>query len=203
MAIVRTVEELRKIYGGPSDNSLRKVNNRIIPEYEAYIRASPFLTLATSGPDGLDCSPRGGAAGFVHIQDERTLFLPDWKGNNRLDSLENIIVDDRVGLCFLIPGSGITLRVNGRAEISTDDVHCNSFLEDGKKPCAVILIRVDAIYFQCSRAIMRSRLWDKERQVDPKCLPSAGEMIRAAMNGDFDAVSYDLDWPERAAKTLW
>jgi PPOX class probable FMN-dependent enzyme len=203
MTIIRTIDELPKIYGHPKENSLRKATSFIIPEYEAHIRASPFLALATSGRDGLDCSLRGGAPGFVHIEDARTLVLPDWRGNNRLDSLENILIDNRVGLCFLVPGSGITLRVNGRAEISVDTDRYNSFSGSNNKPHSVIVIHVDAVYFQCSRAIMRSELWVNERHIDPKDLPSAGEMLRATLKGSFDAESYDQNWLERATKTLW
>lgn len=203
MTILQSLEELRAVYGTPAENSLIKETDRIIPEYAAYISASPFLTLATSGPGGLDCSPRGDRPGFVRVVDERTLHMPDRKGNNRVDSIENIVTDGRVGLCFLVPGSGTTLRVNGKAEISIDKDLRGSFAESGSLPRSVIIIHVEAVYFQCSRAIMRADLWDAGRHVDPASLPSAGNMLKAARRGDFDAEAYDSEWPERASKSLW
>ena len=131
MTIVTTVDELEALYGTPGDTSLVKELDRIIPEYAAFIEASPFVSLATSGPEGLDCSPRGDLAGFVRIKDEVTLLMPDRHGNNRTDSLKNIVRDGRVGLLFLVPGSGTTLRVNGRAELSIDPELRASFTVEG------------------------------------------------------------------------
>ena len=177
MTIVTTVEELEAIYGRPGETSLVKELDRIIPEYAAFIEASPFVALATASPEGLDCSPRGDLAGFVRIADERTLLMPDRHGNNRTDSLRNIVRDGQVGLLFLVPGSGTTLRVNGRAHLSIDDGLRTSFAVDGKAPRSVMVVAVDAVYFQCARAIHRSELWNPARHADPKSLPTPGAIL--------------------------
>src|SRR3954467_15398788 len=156
MSVITTVEQLEALYGVPGEASLVKELDHIIPEYAAFIAASPFAALATSGPEGLDCSPRGDLAGFVRIRDPKTLMMPDRRGNNRADSLRNILRDPRVGLLFLVPGSGTTLRVNGRARISVDPDLLASFKVDNKAPRTVIVATVDEIYFQCARAIVRS-----------------------------------------------
>lgn len=203
MTIISTVEELEALYGLPGETSLVKELDRIIPEYAAFIEASPFVALATSGPEGLDCSPRGDLAGFVRIHDDRTLMLPDRRGNNRADSLKNIIRDPRVGLLFLVPGSGTTLRVNGRARISVDNELCASFAVEGKPARSVTVIDVDAVYFQCARAIVRSDLWNAERHVDAKSLPTPGQLLAVTSAARIDGEAYDREWPERAKKTMW
>ncbi len=203
MTIISTVEELEALYGLPGETSLVKELDRIIPEYAAFIEASPFVALATSGPEGLDCSPRGDLAGFVRISDDRTLMLPDRRGNNRADSLKNIIRDPRVGLLFLVPGSGTTLRVNGRASISVDTELCASFAVEGKPARSVTVIDVDAVYFQCARAIVRSDLWNAERHVDAKSLPTPGQLLAVTSAARIDGEAYDREWPERAKKTMW
>src|SRR5471032_122482 len=158
--IVSSVEELEKLYGVPGDASLVKEASWITPHYRAYIEASPFATLATAGPEGLDCSPRGDRPGFVRIHDARTLMLPDRRGNNRIDSLRNIVRDPRVALLFLVPGVGNTLRVNGRAHLSVEPALLQSFAVEDKAPRSVTVIEVDAVYFQCARALVRSELWN-------------------------------------------
>ncbi len=203
MTIISTVEELEALYGLPGETSLVKELDRIIPEYAAFIEASPFVALATSGPEGLDCSPRGDLAGFVRIHDDRTLMLPDRRGNNRADSLRNIIRDPRVGLLFLVPGSGTTLRINGRAHISVDAELCASFAVEGKPARSVTVIDVDAVYFQCARAIVRSDLWNAERHVDAKSLPTPGQLLAVTSAARIDGEAYDREWPERAKKTMW
>ncbi|MFC6487721.1 pyridoxamine 5'-phosphate oxidase family protein [Nitratireductor sp. GCM10026969] len=200
---VTTIEQLETLYGGPGENSLVKETDHIIPAYAAFIEASPFLTLATAGPEGLDCSPRGDRPGFVRIHDRRTLMMPDRHGNNRLDSLRNIVRDGRVGLLFLVPGSGTTLRVNGTARISADAALCASFAVEEKAPRSVIIVCVESVYFQCARAIRRSRLWDAESQVDPASLPSIGRILGELSGGAIDADTYDAEWPQRALKTMW
>ncbi|KXF77111.1 pyridoxamine 5'-phosphate oxidase [Paramesorhizobium deserti] len=202
MTIIRTVEELEALYGKPGETSLVKELDHIIPEYAAFIEASPFVALATSGPEGLDCSPRGDLAGFVRIHDERTLMMPDRHGNNRADSLKNIIRDGRAGLLFLVPGSGTTLRLNGRASVSVDPELCASFAVEGKAARSVMIIDVEAVYFQCARAIHRSELWNAEKHVDPKSLPTPGQMLKRASTG-FDGEAYDAAWLERAKATMW
>src|SRR6201991_5243457 len=156
MSVVATIEQLEAIYGFPGESSTVKVADRITPSYRVLIEKSPFLALATSGPEGLDCSPRGDLAGFVRIHDERTLMLPDRRGNNRVDSLRNIVRDPRVALLFLIPGIGNTLRVNGTAQLSVDPELLDSFAVEDKAPRSVTVVTVDTVYFQCARALVRS-----------------------------------------------
>jgi len=156
MFTIKSLAQLESIYGFPNEASTVKVAGEITQEYRALIEASPFAVLATSGPEGLDCSPRGDHRGFVRIQDSKTLLMPDRRGNNRTDSLRNIIQDPRVALLFLIPGSGTTFRVNGRARLSIEPDLLNSFAVDEKLPRCVIVISVDAAYFQCARALVRS-----------------------------------------------
>ncbi|RWP92198.1 MAG: pyridoxamine 5'-phosphate oxidase family protein [Mesorhizobium sp.] len=203
MSVITTVEQLEALYGVPGEASLVKELDQIIPEYAAFIEASPFVALATSGPEGLDCSPRGDLAGFVRIHDPKTLMMPDRRGNNRADSLKNIIRDPRVGLLFLVPGSGTTLRVNGRAHITTDTALCASFTVEGKAARSVTVIDIDSVYFQCARAIVRSELWNAARHVDPKSLPTPGQILEITSRKNIDGETYDKEWPERAKKTMW
>jgi PPOX class probable FMN-dependent enzyme len=203
MTRVDTIEALERLYGVPGETSLVKEVNWITPEYRALIEASPFVTLATSGPEGLDCSPRGDKPGFVQIHNERTLMLPDRRGNDRVDSLRNVIRDPRVGLLFLIPGSGTTLRVNGRAVISAAPDLLASFVVENKAPRSVLVVMVEAIYFQCARAILRAELWNSDRRVDPKSLPTPGQILAALSERRVGGDSYDHAWPERAANSMW
>lgn len=203
MTVIRTIEALEKVYGEPGETSLVKEVNWITPEYRALIEASPFVALATCGPEGLDCSPRGDKAGFVRIHDERTLMLPDRHGNNRVDSLRNVVREPRVGLLFLIPGSGTTLRINGTAVVSTDPELLGSFIVEKKAPRSVLVITVEAIYFQCARAIVRSDLWNPEKRVDPKTLPTPGKILATLSENRVGGESYDREWPGRAARTMW
>lgn len=200
--IIRSIEELKAIYGASSEASTAKVTTKLTPEYRHMIELSPFVALATVGPEGLDCSPRGDIGGVVRVEDENTLLLPDWRGNNRVDSLINIVRDPRVALMFLIPGSTTTMRVNGRAVVSAEPSLLQSFEMDGKHPRTVAIVRVDEVYFQCARALMRSELWNVDRFVDPTTLPTPGQLLKAA-KADFDRETYDREWPARAAKTMW
>lgn len=203
MTEITSVEQLEAIYGTPGEASLVKELDRLIPEYVAFVEASPFVALATNGPEGLDCSPRGDLRGFVRVADERTLLMPDRRGNNRVDSLKNIVRDGRVGLLFLVPGSGTTLRVNGTATLSIDPELCASFAVDGQAPRSVIVVAIQAVYFQCARAIVRSELWNPDRHVDPKSLPTPGKILAATSQARIDGEAYDAEWPERARKTMW
>lgn len=203
MSMIRTAEELAALYDAPLETSLRKEVERLTPLHAAYVEASPFVLLATSGPAGLDCSPRGDPAGFVRVADERTLLLPDRRGNNRLDSLRNIVADPRVGLLFLVPGVGVTLRVNGTAQLSTDAELRASFEVRGNVPTTVIVVTAAAVYTQCPKALVRSKLWDISLHRDPKDLPSVGAVMAAITKGAFDGDSYDRDYPERLARTLY
>jgi PPOX class probable FMN-dependent enzyme len=201
--ILRTEAELEAIYGRPQETSTVKEVNWITPHYRAYIEASPYAALATSGPEGLDCSPRGDRQGFVRVHDEKTLMLPDRRGNNRIDSLRNIVRDPRVALLFMIPGVGNTLRVNGRAHLSIAPDLLQSFAVEEKAPRSVTVIEVDAVYFQCARALVRSELWNPARHVDPKSLPSAGQILAALSGERVGGETYDREWPGRAAATMW
>jgi PPOX class probable FMN-dependent enzyme len=203
MSIIASVAELEAIYGQPNDASTVKVADRITPEYRRLIEVSPFAALATSGPEGLDCSPRGDAAGFVRIHDAKTLMMPDRRGNNRVDSLRNIVRDPRIALLFLIPGVGSTLRINGRAQLSIDKDLCASFLTEGKAPRSVVVMTVDEIYFQCARAIVRSDLWNSDKHLSAKDLPSPGQILASMSENRVGGEEYDRVWPERAKASLW
>ena len=203
MSTISTVAELEALYGEPVEAAIVKEIDHVSPHYRAFIEASPFAVLATAGPEGLDCSPRGDLPGFVRVHDEKTLMMPDRRGNNRVDSLKNIVRDPRTALLFMIPGSGNTLRANGRAQLSTDPDLLDSFAIDGKAPRSVIVMTVDAVYVQCARAILRAELWNPERHVDPKSLPSAGEIVAALTDNRLGGEAYDKAWPARANKTMW
>src|SRR5712672_753889 len=203
MTIIATMDQLEAIYGQPDEASTVKVADRITPQYRVLIDKSPFAALATCGPEGLDCSPRGDLPGFVRVADEKTLMLPDRRGNNRIDSLRNIVRDPRVALLFLIPGVGNTLRVNGRAHLSVAPALLASFAVDDKPPRSVTVIEVDAVYFQCARALVRSDLWSPARHVDPKSLPSAGQILAALSHDRVGGERYDREWPGRALQTMW
>ncbi len=201
--LITTVAELEALYGEINQGSLLKETDRVIPEYRAFIEAAPFAALATRGPEGHDCSPRGDGPGFVRVQDEKTLLLPDRRGNNRIDSLRNIVRDPGVALLFLIPGIGETLRVNGRAAISVDPDLLEGFSVDGRAPKSVIMITVEAVYFQCARAILRSQLWNPDRHVARASLPSAGQMLAALTKNQLGGETYDMALPERQRTTLY
>ena len=201
--ILTTVAELEAIYGQPGETSTVKEVARITPHYRAYIEASPYAALATSGPEGLDCSPRGDKPGFVRIHDDKTLMLPDRRGNNRIDSLRNIVRDPRVALLFMIPGVGNTLRVNGRAHLSVEPALLASFAVEDKAPRSVMVMTVEAVYFQCARAPVRSELWNPARHVDPRSLPSAGQILAALSQERVGGETYDREWAGRAAQTMW
>ena len=203
VSIIATVEELEAIYGFPGEASTVKVADRITPSYRMLIEKSPFAALATSGPEGLDCSPRGDLPAFVRIHDDKTLMMPDRRGNNRIDSLRNIVRDPRTALLFLIPGSGSTLRINGRARVSADAALLESFRVDGKTPRTVIVMTVEEIYFQCARAIVRSDLWNPDKRVDPKTLPTPGQILAEMSENRVGGEEYDRAWPERARQSLW
>ena len=203
MPTIATIEQLEAIYGEPNEASTVKVADRITAPYRVLIDKSPFAALATSGLEGLDCSPRGDLPGFVRVHDDKTLMMPDRRGNNRVDSLRNIVRDPRIALLFLIPGSGSTLRVNGRAQVSVDPDLLTSFKVGGKAPRTVVVMTVDEIYFQCARAIVRSDLWNPDKRVDPNSLPTPGQILADMSENRVGGEDYDRAWPERARQTLW
>lgn len=200
---ISTIEELESIYGEPLAQSLVKEIDYISEHYRAFIEKSPFLVLASVAEEGLDCSPRGDPAGFVRVIDEKTVMIPDRRGNNRIDTLRNIVRDPRVSLLFLIPGVGETLRINGRAEISADPTLCASFDMNGKTPRSVIIVTADRVYFQCQKALARSKLWDPEAQIERTELPTAGKILQALSADSFDGEAYDKNYPERLKKTIY
>ena len=203
MAAIRTIDELVELYDVPVPTSITKEIDHITELHRAYIEASPFVIVATSGPDGLDCSPRGDPAGFVRVADDRTVMMPDRRGNNRLDSLRNLVVDPRIGLLFLVPGVGVTLRVNGTAEISTDPELRQSFAFGDKVPTTVIVVTTTSVYTQCPKALIRSHLWDVSRHRDPSELPSVGDILQVITAGDFDGAAHDAAYPERVRQTIY
>ena len=195
---------LRRLYStGPGDTSLAKVCDHVHPLYRPYIEASPFAVLATRGPHGLDTSPRGDGPGFVAIADDKTLLLPDRRGNQRIDSLRNIVHDPQVALLFLVPGVGEALRVNGTARISTAPALCERFVVDGKPPASVLVIHVTSVFFQCARAIKRSHLWDPARHVERSTLPSPGTILETLSRAGIDGADYDAALQARQAATLY
>jgi len=201
--LVATMDALEALYGEPYGPAIVKEIDHVNQSYRALIAAAPFFALATSGPDGLDCSPRGDAAGFVRVRDAKTLLVPDRRGNNRIDSLRNIIRDPRVALLFLIPGIGETLRIIGRAVISTDPELTASFAVDGKEPRTVLIVSVERVFYQCTKAIVRSRLWDPATQVERKSLPSAGTILAEITGGKLGGPEHDRGQPERIKATLY
>jgi len=201
--LVTTMDALEALYDEPFGPSLIKEIDHVNAPYRALIEAAPFFALATSGPDGMDCSPRGDAPGFVRVQDEKTLLVPDRRGNNRIDSLRNLIHDPRVALLFLIPGCGETLRIIGRAAISTDPALCESFVVQGKAPRIVLVVTVDRVYYQCPKAIVRSKLWDPSTWQDRKALPTSGKILSTITAGKVDADAHDAAYPERIEATIY
>lgn len=195
--------ELEQIYGAVARPSLTKEIDHIHPAYRPFIEAAPFAALATSGPGGLDVSPRGDPAGFIVIEDAKTLLLPDRRGNNRIDSLRNILHDNRVALLFLIPGIGETLRVNGTAEIRNDPDLLTRFAVNNQLPKTVLRIRVESVFFQCSRAIIRSKLWDPAAQFARDRLPTPGAILHQLSQAEIDGEAYDQALPERLKNTLY
>jgi len=201
--LVTSIETLERIYGHPHGPSVAKETDRITTHYRAFIEAAPFFALASNGPEGIDCSPRGDDPGFVRVADPKTLMIPDRRGNNRIDTLRNIVRDPRVSLLFLIPGIGETIRVIGRASISTDPALCESFIFAGKTPRSVIIVAVESVYFQCSKAIVRSKLWDPSRHVDRKSLPSNGTILAELTEGRLGGEAHDREAPARLKATLY
>ncbi len=199
--MIDTLDQLREIYADlPVPASTEKVTDRLTPEYFEYIKHSPFCALATVGPEGLDCSPRGDEGNVVFVEDEKTLALPDRRGNNRIDSLSNIIRDPRVSLMFLIPGSNTIIRVNGTGKISADPALLEKYTAHGKAPRTVTLITINEIYFQCARAPMRAGLWNGNPAPD---LPKPGQILASMTDGEVGGKDYDDAWLDRALKSMW
>lgn len=200
MQWVEDITALEALYGTPGAPSLRKVATRLTPLYRKWIMASRFCVLSTFGEGGTDGSPRGDDGPVVTELDERTLAMPDWRGNNRLDSLRNIVTDGRVSLMFMVPGSNTIVRVNGTARLTTDEALRTRFEHKGRLPATVIVIRISELYTQCARAPMRAGLWARD---DSTGLPTVGEILAEASNGDEGGADYDAAWRARATETMW
>lgn len=194
---------LDALYGAPSEPALRKEVDYIAPVYRAFIEAAPFVALATAGPGGLDVSPRGDPPGFVAVADERTLLIPDRRGNNRIDSLRNLMHDPRLALLFLIPGVGETLRVNGRGAISIAPELLTRFPAQGKLPRSVIVVSVERVYYQCQKALVRSELWNPAKHLPRSALPSSGTILAALTDGAVGGAAYDAAYPKRLRETIY
>ena len=201
--LLTTVEQLEALYGRPQGPAVVKEIDHIDANYRKLIAASPFVAIATSGPDGLDCSPKGDPAGFVHVLDDKTLAIPDRPGNNRIDGFRNIVRDPRIALLFLIPGVGETLRVTGRAAISIDPDLLRRFAINGKLPRSVLLVHVETVFYHCAKAIVRSKLWDEASKVDRKSLPSSGTILAEISQGQLGGESYDRKLPELIKSGLY
>ena len=201
---ISTMAELEALYNEPPYGpAVFKEIDHISDAYRQLIEASPFFALATSGPDGLTCSPRGDQAGFVRVIGKNTVAMPDRRGNNRIDSLRNLIHDPRVALLFLIPGVSETLRIMGRATISTDPELCASFTMQGKAPRCVLKIAVEQVFFQCAKAIVRSKLWDPSIQVERATLPTAGKILAEITGGKVGGDEHDRLAPARMMQTIY
>jgi uncharacterized protein len=198
---ITTLDGLLNHYGQPGEAATVKVAAHLTPAYRAWIDHSRFCILTTVGPEGTDGSPRGDEGPVVVALDPQTLALPDWHGNNRIDSLRNIVRDGRVSLMFLIPGANNALRINGTARLTADASLRARFDRDGRQPRTVIVIRLTEVYSQCARALIRSALWTSGDQ--SQGVPTVGDMLREITEGRIDGKAYDADWPTRAAQTMW
>ena len=201
MEFVEDIAALEVLYGAPSAVSVDKVVRRLTPLHRDWITASRFCIVSTVGPDGTDGSPRGDDGPVVRPLDDQTLALPDWRGNNRIDTLRNIVADGRISLLFMVPGSNTVLRVNGRARVTTDAALCESFEVDGRHPRSVIVIRIGEIYSQCARAPMRARLWQSDDESAD--IPTVGALLAEATGGEQGGAAYDAGWPDRAKTSMW
>ncbi|KPA21591.1 Pyridoxamine 5'-phosphate oxidase [Shimia sp. SK013] len=201
MKWVEDIAELEALYGKPGIASTAKVADHLTPLYRKWIMGSQFCVMSTVGPKGTDGSPRGDDGPVVRELDPKTLAMPDWRGNNRMDSLRNIVADGRISLMFVIPGSNTVVRVNGLAKVTTDTEVCASFEVKGRHPRSVIVIRIAEIYTQCARAVMRAGLWSGEDQ--SAGLPTAGDILSEQTDGAEGGATYDDAWGARAAKTMW
>ena len=201
--LIKDITQLDALYGDASPRSLTKEIDALNSQYQSFIEASPFMAVATVGMEGLDCSPRGEQGSVVRVVDANTIQFADRRGNNRLDTLRNIVEDDRIALLFLVPGIGETMRVNGRATISIAPELIEAFTVDGKSPKTVVEVKVERVYFQCSKALVRSGIWVSHIEQSFGDVPSAGEMLAATSTDSFDAREYDRMLEKRYTDELW
>ncbi|WP_370158730.1 pyridoxamine 5'-phosphate oxidase family protein [Salipiger bermudensis] len=192
--------ELEALYGTPSDAALRKVAQRLTPAYRRWIEAARFCVISTVGPDGTDGTPRGDDGPVVLELDPGTLALPDWRGNNRLDSLRNIVSDGRISLMFMVPGDNVVVRVNGTAWLTDDAALRERFRRKSMLPATVAVIEIAEVYAQCPKALLRSGLWGRD---DSAATPSLGEILDEMTSGEIEAGAWEREYPERARNTLW
>jgi hypothetical protein len=200
MDYVEDIAALEALYGMPSEAATRKVSDQLLPLHAKWIAASRFCVLSTIGPDGTDGSPRGDDGPVVTPLDAHTLVMPDWRGNNRMDSLRNIIRDGRLSLMFMVPGANTVIRINGRGRVTIDAALLARFAKDGKLPRTAVVIEVAEVYLQCSRAQMRSGLWVRDDSAD---LPSMGDLLAEATHGAVGGAAFDAEWAERSTREIW
>ncbi|PJI86446.1 hypothetical protein BC777_2815 [Yoonia maricola] len=198
--VVKDVTELEALYGTPGKASLIKVAAQLTPLYRKWIMASRLCIVSTVGPEGTDGSPRGDDGPVVRELDAQTLLLPDWRGNNRMDTLRNVVRDGRISLMFMIPGSNNVIRVNGTAVVSLDPDLLGGFDHKGRQPRSVVVITIAEVYSQCARALMRARTWSSDDE--SVGLPTIGDLL-AEQEAAFDGAAYDAEWAGRAEKTMW
>tara|TARA_Y100000031_G_scaffold116827_1_gene129492 strand:+ start:127 stop:732 length:606 start_codon:yes stop_codon:yes gene_type:complete len=201
METIKNIAELENLYGRPGEAAVLKVTSLLTPAYQKWIERSRFCVLSTVAEEGTDGSPRGDDGPVVQVLDAKTLALPDWRGNQRIDSLRNIVRDGRVSLMFMVAGSNNVIRVNGTAELSADPSITERFEQRDKHPKIVILITIKEVYSQCARSLMRAGFWSEGDQSEG--LPSVGEIMTEISEGEFDGDAYDESWLERAKKTMW
>ena len=202
-SIIQSETQLEALYGKANPNSLAKEADCLTKAYQRWIEEAPFMAVASVGAAGLDCSPRGDEAGSLfRVLDVSTIAIPDRPGNNRLDTLRNIVTDPRIALLFLVPGIKESLRINGTAVVVTNEELLDSFSRNGKKPVTVLVVTIQSIYFQCGKALLRSKLWDADAQVSSKNVPTAGEMLKSVMS-DFDSTAYDESLAKRQPGSLY
>ncbi|MBU3260068.1 pyridoxamine 5'-phosphate oxidase family protein [Roseovarius sp. PS-C2] len=197
---IHDIAALEALYGKPGAASLRKVTTHLTPLYRKWIAKSRYCIISTVGPEGTDGSPRGEDGPVVTELDNRTLALPDWRGNNRLDTLRNIVSDGRISLLFMVAGSNTVVRINGQARVTADEQVRAMFNRQGKQPATVIVNKIGEVYTQCARASIRAGIWGRD---DSKGLPTVGEMLAETSNGEEGGTEYDAAWMDRAIKTLW
>ena len=200
---ITTIEDLEALYGQPMGAALTKEVDTITDQYRVFIEKAPFVVVATVGPEGLDCSPRGDPIGFVRVLDRKRVLIPDRRGNNRMDSMRNILRNPRISLLFLIPGVNETLRINGRARIIVDEALAKTFTVNDKVPTTLLEVTADRVYYQCPKALIRSKLWSVDAQVPRSALPTGGQILQEITNNAVNAAEYDAAYPERIRQTIY
>ena len=200
MEYLKTIEELKPLYGPASEGAQRKGSDHLTPLYARWISEAKFCVMATVGLEGTDASPRGDDGPVVRIHDSKTLMMPDWRGNNRIDSLCNIFEDGRISLMFMISGVKDVVRVNGCARLTTDETLCQSFVRGGHSPKCVIEISVQEVYIHCPKSVIRSKLWQNNTLAN---VPTIGDILKEVTEDDIGGKEFDLDLVKRAQTTLW